>query len=197
VKNILILFLAAMIVIAIACIIVGNQQVWPATGLVHNIQSATTPAILESPPPPETPAIASEPEIQTIQTRTVPFIQPQKIATQNPSPLPPVKRKAPVQDPTARVALSFVGADPAAEAYWMSAISDPNLPDQEREDLMEDLNEDGLSDPKHPGPEDLPLILNRLELIEEIAPTADPFMQEHLGEAYKDLNNMLAGKTIQ
>jgi len=58
------------------------------------------------------------------------------------------------------------------------------------------LNEDGLSDPKHPGPEDLPLIVNRLAIIEEIAPNADPFMQEHLGEAYKDLNNMLAGRPV-
>lgn len=109
----------------------------------------------------------------------------------------PAKQKEPLHDPDARVALGLVGADPAAETYWLSAISDTSLPDQEREDLMEDLNEDGLSDPKHPGPEDLPLIVNRLALIEEIAPNADPFMQEHLGEAYKDLNNLLAGRPVQ
>ena len=55
----------------------------------------------------------------------------------------------------------------------------------------------GLSDPKHPGPEDLPVILNRLAIIEQLVPQADPFMLEHLGEAYKDLNNLLAGKPVQ
>jgi hypothetical protein len=112
-------------------------------------------------------------------------------------PIGPAKQKEPLRDPDARTALSLVGVDPDAEAYWLSAISDTSLPDQEREDLMEDLNEDGLSDPKHPGPEDLPLIVNRLAIIEEIAPSADPFMQEHLGEAYKDLSNMLAGRPVQ
>jgi len=111
-------------------------------------------------------------------------------------PIGPARQKEPLRDPDARTALSLVGVDPDAEAYWLSAISDTSLPDQEREDLMEDLNEDGLSDPKHPGPEDLPLIVNRLAIIEEIAPNADPFMQEHLGEAYKDLNNMLAGRPV-
>ena len=121
---------------------------------------------------------------------------PEKVST-TPAAKKSAKPKEPIQDPDARAALGLVGVDPAAEAYWLSAISNPSLPDQEREDLMEDLNEDGLSDPKHPGPEDLPLIVNRLVIIEEIAPTADPFMQEHLGEAYKDLKNLLAGKPVQ
>ena len=80
----------------------------------------------------------------------------------------------------------------------MGAINDPNLPAEERKDLIEDLNEDGLSDPKHPGPEDLPLILNRLQLIEELAPDAmDRVNADAFAEAYKDLNNMLAGKPVQ
>lgn len=95
-------------------------------------------------------------------------------------------------DPLAREALSLVGADPEAESYWIDAIYDTSLPDKEREDLMEDLNEDGLSDPKRPGPQDLPLILNRLAIIEELAPNADEFMLRHLGEAYKDLVNLAA-----
>ena len=86
--------------------------------------------------------------------------------------------------------MSLVGADPDAEVYWVQAIFDPSLPDREREDLMEDLNEEGLSDKKHPSAEDLPLILNRLALIEEIAPEADDFMLLHLQEAYKDLVNL-------
>jgi hypothetical protein len=79
----------------------------------------------------------------------------------------------------------------AAEAYWVQAINDPSLSAQEREDLIEDLNEDGLSDPKRPGPEDLPLILSRLELIELLAPQAmDEVNADAFMEAYKDLVNL-------
>ncbi|MEI7731177.1 MAG: hypothetical protein WCO56_16505 [Verrucomicrobiota bacterium] len=61
----------------------------------------------------------------------------------------------------------------------------------ERKDLIEDLNEDGLSDPKHPGPQDLPLILSRLALIETVAPNAmDDINAAAFAEAYKDLANM-------
>jgi hypothetical protein len=93
----------------------------------------------------------------------------------------------------ARVALAFVGKDPDAEEYWLEAIFDPTLPNgEEREDLMEDLNEVGFEDPDHPGPDDIPLILSRLRIIEEVAAydDVDDFMIEHLGEAYKDLVNM-------
>jgi len=86
--------------------------------------------------------------------------------------------------------MSFVGMDSEAEAYWLGAIFDSSLPDNEREDLMEDLNEEGLSDHKRPGPQDLQVILNRLAIIEEILPHADRFMVTHLGEAYKDLVNL-------
>jgi hypothetical protein len=106
--------------------------------------------------------------------------------------------KAPIQDPNARVALSFVGADPDAEAYWASAINDPGLPAEERKDLIEDLNEDGLSDPKHPGPEDMPLIVNRLRLIDELAPYAmDQVNADAFQEAQKDLLALLDGRPVQ
>ena len=100
------------------------------------------------------------------------------------------KPKEPLHDPDARVAMSLVGIDPEAEAYWLGAIFDSSLPENEREDLMEDLNEEGLSDHKRPGPQDLPLIFNRLAIIEEVLPHADEFMVMHLGEAYKDLLNL-------
>ena len=105
--------------------------------------------------------------------------------------------KEPLQDPNARTALSLVGVDPEAEIYWTEAIFDQSLPDQEREDLMEDLNEAGLADPKHPTSEDLALIQIRLTKIEGLLPYADPFMVEHLGEAYKDLANLLAGLPVK
>jgi len=106
------------------------------------------------------------------------------------------KPKKELKDPMARTALSLVGTDDLdAETYWLGAIFDSSLPDNEREDLMEDLNEEGFADPKHPAPEELPLIVNRLRMIEDVAPHADDFMQTHLAEAYKDLIILLNGKT--
>jgi hypothetical protein len=99
------------------------------------------------------------------------------------------------QDPMARAALSLVGVNADAEAYWLNAIYDTSLSDSEREDLMEDLNEVGLSDPHHPAPEDFPLIANRLMILEELIPNlSDPFMREHIWEAYKDLRQLYAGE---
>jgi hypothetical protein len=142
----------------------------------------TTPPILEPPttagPSPATPTRSISATASQLQDRLV--------------PIPAKKPKPPLHDPVARAAMSLVGADPDAEAYWLEAIFDSSLPDKEREDLMEDLNEEGLSDHKRPGPEDFPLIVNRLALILEIAPEADDFMLRHLGEAYKDLLNLAA-----
>jgi hypothetical protein len=109
---------------------------------------------------------------------------------ESPAPVKPAKQPRQLVDPLARLAMSLVGVDPEAEAYWLEAIYDSSLPDAEREDLMEDLNEEGLSDTKRPRPQDLPLIMNRLAIIEEIAPQANEFMLPHLAEAYKDLLNL-------
>ena len=101
--------------------------------------------------------------------------------------------KAPLVDPTAREALSLVGADPDAENYWLAAINDPNLPDEERQDLIEDLNQEGLSDPQNPTLDDLPLIVSRLALIEEVGADAmDQTNAEAFEEAYKDLLELAA-----
>ena len=109
-----------------------------------------------------------------------------------PPPAPATQPKEPLRDPAARAAMSRVGLDPEAEAYWLEAIFDSSLPEQEREDLIEDLNEEGLSDHRHPGPQDFSLILNRIAIIENIVPQADEFMLPHLAEAYKDLVNLAA-----
>jgi hypothetical protein len=93
----------------------------------------------------------------------------------------------------ARAALGFVGEDPDAEELWYDAINDPNRPADERKDLIEDLNEDGFPDPKNLTEDDIPLILSRLQLIEEVAPdAADDVNEAAFAEAYKDLVNMLA-----
>lgn len=97
-----------------------------------------------------------------------------------------------------RTALSFVGFDPDAEEVWTQAINNPNLSVEARQNLIEDLNEDGLSDPKNPTWDDLPLIASRIELILNLAPDAmDETNAAAFQEAYKDLVNMWARLVMQ
>ena len=94
-----------------------------------------------------------------------------------------------LQDPAAREALSLVGADPKAEEYWLKAINNPALPAKERQDLIEDLNEEGFSDPKNLTAKDLPLILKRIAVVEKLE-AMDDVNAAAIKEAYKDLTNM-------
>ena len=103
--------------------------------------------------------------------------------------LPPPEPVIPVQ--VARYALGFVGADPQAEEVWFEAINDPNMPAKARQDLIEDLNEEGFADPRNITRADLPLILSRIALIEQVGPDAmDEVNARAFAEAYKDLVNM-------
>jgi len=103
--------------------------------------------------------------------------------------LPPPEPVIPV--PVARFALGFVGADPQAEEVWYEAINDPNMPAKARQDLIEDLNEEGFADPRNVTQADLPLILSRIALIEQVGPDAmDEVNARAFAEAYKDLVNM-------
>jgi hypothetical protein len=143
-----------------------------------------------SPEPPEAPLQASK-----VQPRDLSPPQPPARAQEAAATTAPASKtnpgKDPIQDPAARVALFFVGTDPLAEAYWILAINDRSLSATERQDLIEDLNEDGISDPKLPGWEDLPLILARLDLIESLAPEAmDEVNADAFEEAYNDLLNL-------
>ena len=112
-------------------------------------------------------------------------------------PKDPAKpKKEPKEKPLEREALAFVGADPMAEAIWLGAINSPDVSAHDRSDLIEDLNEDGFADPKNLTRDDLPLIVNRLELIEREAPYAmDDVNAAAFAEAYKDLVNMYAKVT--
>ncbi len=103
----------------------------------------------------------------------------------------PPRAKPELQDPLARAALSLVGADADAEEYWAEAINDPTLSAHERQDLIEDLNEEGFSDPKNLTVDDLPLILSRILLIEDyVFDAMDEVNAAAFLEAYKDLVNM-------
>jgi hypothetical protein len=142
------------------------------------------PAPTLSAPELDSPAPSGSPEKPPAELRQQPLAAQTNQLSGRPA-------KEPLQDPDAREALALVGWDPGAEAYWYAAINDPRLPAHERQDLIEDLNEDGLVDPKHPTPQDLPLILSRIWLIEEIGgESMDKVNADAFQEAYKDLLNL-------
>jgi hypothetical protein len=82
--------------------------------------------------------------------------------------------------------------------FCQQAINDPVLTRGHRSNLIEDLNEDGFADPRNLTANDLPLIQNRIALIEQLAPNAmDQVNAAAFKEAYKDLVNMRAKVTGQ
>jgi len=160
-----------------------------AAWLWQSYKSAPVAQVVAAPPAPEVAAPREEP--RTVEPAIVESpVVAQDSAQGQPSQQPPKKPKKPLQDPAAREALALVGRDEQAEQYWLGAIFNTNLPDSEREDLMEDLNEVGFPDLKKLTLSDLPLIESRLQIIESIRPNADAFMKKHLDEAYKDLTKM-------
>jgi hypothetical protein len=174
-------------------------RVWPARRSAQGKDEAA----------PVHPFIAgSESRAELSRLRSMPSLAPRKPArstnligqgadgktatAETPATPPPANDPGELQAPEARVALMFVGEDEEAEAVWNDAINDPSLSPQERKDLIEDLNEEGFPDPKNLTEDDLPLILSRLALIEELAPEAmDDTNAAAFAEAYKDLSNML------
>lgn len=149
-------------------------------------QAAPTPPPTLAPPP-VVPEVVAAP--------VAPRDMPSQISGRrsNPSRGTMAAPEPVVPKPVARAALGYVGADPDAEEIWVNAINDPNRSADERKDLIEDLNEDGFPDPKNITEDDLPLIVSRLALIEELAPdAADEVNEAAFAEAYKDLLNMLA-----
>jgi len=148
--------------------------------------AATATTTTETAPAPIPPQDLKPSVPAVVEPSAAPIIKTQKVAK-----LKQPKPKDPLTDPDARDALSLVGLDPAAEAYWYYAINDPNVPVEERKDLIEDLNEHGLADPKHPSPDDLPVILRRIQLVEALGPEAmDEANAAAFDEAYKDLLNL-------
>jgi len=147
---------------------------------------STLPLPPLSPPrqdPPQRPRKAKRQ--QTQDAAAVPSPASAKPAAADPGPPPPA-----VAD--ARIALKAVGLDAEAEVIWLSTINDPAIPADARKDLIEDLNEDGFPDPKHITPDDLPLIFNRIALIEQLGPDAmDGTNAAAFAKAYKDLTQML------
>lgn len=99
------------------------------------------------------------------------------------------------KEPLARVALSYVGTDARALDLFHTALLDPSLlPDQKR-NLVEDLNEDGLANRRTPTPEDLQIITRRYELtqayLQQEYVRNDNILNAAFLEADKDLRKML------
>jgi len=179
---------AVILCAAVVVAVIETQE--PAPEAVP-LETKTKPAPL--PQAAETTVVVknSPTEKNVAPPETAPPPQPMKAVKKvGAGSQPPVAANG-VGDPLAREALAFVGADPDAEAYWIDAINNPDLSADERQNLIEDLNEDGLSDPENPTADDLPLIENRILLIEDIAPDAmDDVNAAAFQEAHKDLLNM-------
>lgn len=197
-KNVVFLALSVTIVCGIAGAFLLTQPAAPKADLPA-AKPRTAPELAQ--PQNSTPAPApTAVELATAAVSSQTPTRPSALSTASAADvqkLPPPAGPAPnqgdplPQDELARVALSFVGTDPEAEAYWVEAINDPSLSADERQNLIEDLNEDGLSDPKNPSPADLPLIVNRIALIGELArDPMDKVNADAFAEAYKDLTNL-------
>jgi hypothetical protein len=102
------------------------------------------------------------------------------------------------KEPLARMALAYTGADAQADHLFQTAINDPNMSADARKNLIEDLNQDGFPDRRNLTLNDLPLIQNRMRMIEQLAPNAmDQVNSRAFQEAYKDLGNMYNHLTTQ
>ena len=190
-----ILILLAAVIVAAACVFFASR---PA------VKVSAPPAVVRAASPPPVPGAtvaaqtetSSAPEILAVKKSADVSPAPKKFtaktAPKTAASGKPAKPRPEIQDPDARAALSLVGADPAAEQYWISAINDDTLPANERRELIEDLNQDGFVNRKNPGLEDFQLIVSRIQLIEELAPSAkDQVNADAFAEAYKDLVKML------
>lgn len=91
-----------------------------------------------------------------------------------------------------RFALNFAGANPQADALWSTAVLDPAVPLRNRDDLIEDLAEDGFENRRNPTERDLAIAKNRLALIEKYRSSADhERIAGAFAEAQRDLQRIL------
>jgi hypothetical protein len=99
------------------------------------------------------------------------------------------------KEPLARLALAYVGTNPQAGQLYHTAVLDPSLSPDQKRNLVEDLNQDGLSNKKTPTPEDLKIITNRYALtqayLQQDYVQNDKVLHAAFREADKDLRQML------
>jgi hypothetical protein len=94
-----------------------------------------------------------------------------------------------------RLALSYVGADDSALELFHQAAFDPQLKPDQRRELVEDLNQDGLTQRKNPSAETLQIIAKRYALtqtyLQQDYVKNDKTLFAAFQEANKDLGKML------
>ena len=157
----------------------------------------TKPQDIEEPLPVEEVVVEPEPPAPE---PAVPPTPPQAdgqsdIAVQTEPAEAPPERDPRFDDPAVkeqrgRVALAMIGRNPDADQVWIQTINDPSLSPNARKNLIEDLNEDGLSY-RNLTMDDLPVIQYRIELVEGLSPYAmDEANADAFDEAHKDLVNM-------
>lgn len=99
------------------------------------------------------------------------------------------------KEPLARVALTYVGANDQALELYHAAVLDPALKPEQRRELVEDLNTDGLSNKKNPSATDLEIIAKRYALtqayLQQDYVQNDKVLNAAFREADKDLRNLL------
>lgn len=171
----------------------------PAALAPTPIANAPTPPALAAPARTTPPAPSARPVEPPITSPAPP------VPARKPAPAPIASIPSPPADPEpdfsefavplpmARIALAAIGTDDdsLAQAVWLTAINDPSLPAEDREDLIEDLNEEGFADPDNPTHEELPLIQARLAVIDRYESDAmDEVNAAAFKEARKDLTNM-------
>jgi|SRR6266850_6308982 len=184
-KRMLIITIGFLATLAVAFLFVSLRQSSVEVPAAMKAQDTKPSIVVLKTPAPDPAPVSAE-------------ANPAEVAQPTPKEQAPVKAKSPkppkepLKDPLARVALSLVGFDADAEEYWLAAINDPTITGEEKEDLIEDLNEEGFDDPKNVTADDIPLILARLNIIETYA---DELNARSFLEAYKDLWNMLAKAT--
>jgi hypothetical protein len=155
----------------------------------------TTP-VVANPPTAAPPISSAVTDAEPSATPTQPAVSSEAALSQSDAKAQPKTAKKPsgsgkkvIQDPIAREALALAGVDPYAEAYWFDALDNSALSQSERQDLVDDLNEEGLADPKHPTVDDLPLLLARVELLEDAAATYGD--RYEFQEPYDDLAQLI------
>jgi hypothetical protein len=105
------------------------------------------------------------------------------------------------KEPLARLALAFVGGNSQqAVQLWHTAITDPSITPDQKSNLVEDLNEDGLVNRKTPTQEDLQVIANRYALtqayLQQDYVLNDKVLHAAFREADKDLRKFLENASI-
>ena len=202
-RVIVIAFISATMLAAAAYLLWPDPQAAQSDSTNSSARSAAPPATVDGEPSRSAPVPqpgAKRPGLAAPSERTDEAAA-SVVSTPLSAPAPEGSAKAPYQpgpskyksakNPEARALLARVGVDFEAEAFWLRSINDPSTPAKERSDLIEDLNEDGISDPAKPNAADLPLIKSRIELIERLIPSAmDKVNADAFREARKDLVNM-------